>query len=55
MAYFFKDIEPNTIFIKDGALVYKGVVKAVCKRLNIKGFSNNWPPRLLDLNPIKKV
>ena len=48
-------MEPNTIFMEDGALVYKGVVKAVRKRLSIKGFSNNWPLSLLDLNPIKKV
>ena len=52
---FLKDIEPNTIFMEDGALVHKGAAKAVRKRLSIKGFSNNWPLSSPDLNPIKKV
>ena len=41
--------------MEDGAPVQKGAAKAVRKRLGIKGFSNNWPLSLLDLNPIKKV
>jgi len=48
-------MKPNTIFIKNGVLVYKGIIKVVHKRLSIKGFSNNWPLSSLDLNPIKKV
>jgi hypothetical protein len=48
-------MKPDTIFIEDSMLVYKGAIKAVCKRLNIKGFSNNWPLNSPDLNPIKKV
>ena len=39
--------------MEDGAPVYKGAVKAVRKRLSIKGFSNSWPLNSLDLNPIK--
>jgi hypothetical protein len=48
-------MEPDTIFMEDSVLVYKGAAKAVRKRLSIKGFSNNWPLSSLDLNPIKKV
>ena len=48
-------MEPDTIFIKNGAPVYKGTAKAVREILSIKGFSNSWPPSSLNLNPIKKI
>ena len=48
-------MEPDIIFMEDSTLVHKGAAKAAYERLNIKGFSNNWPPSSPDLNPIKKV
>jgi DDE superfamily endonuclease len=48
-------MEPDTIFIEDGAKVHLSFAKAVRKALNIQGFSQGWPPSSPNLNPIKKV
>ena len=48
-------MEPDTIFMEDGAKVHLGFTKAVCKALNIQGFSQGWPPSSPDLNLIEKV
>ena len=48
-------MEPDTIFMEDGAKVHLGAAKAVRQRLKIQGFSRPWPPSSPDLNPIKKV
>ncbi|OCK88086.1 uncharacterized protein K441DRAFT_647322 [Cenococcum geophilum 1.58] len=52
---FLQDMEPDTIFMEDGAKVHLGFAKAVRKALNIRGFSQWWPPSSPDLNPIEKV
>jgi hypothetical protein len=44
---------PEYIFMEDGSKVYKGKVRLPRLEHGIRGF--NWPPSLLDLNPIKRV
>ena len=48
-------MEPDTIFMEDGAKVHLGAAKAVRQRLKIQGFSRPWLPSSPDLNPIEKV
>lgn len=52
---FLQDMEPDTIFMEDGAKVHLGFAKAVHKALNIRGFSQGWPPSSPNLNLIEKV